>query len=168
MDDLKKRTLVDIAADLDRVFDKTYETEGEITPEIEAELEAVQGELAAKLDGIAYLCKVVLPADADKLKQLETAAKAKRQALENKRRRILDYAGQFVELMPDGMKGGPYKIYRGKSESIEINSITDIPAEFKKIVISETPDKKAIKDAIKGGAAIPGCRFVKREDWRVR
>jgi len=168
MSELKKRTLVDIAADLDRVFDKTFETEGEITAEIEAELEAVQGELAAKLDGIAYLCKVVLPADVDKLKQLEQAAKAKQQVLENKRRRILDYAGQFVELMPDGMKGSPYKIYKGKSEAVEIESLSDVPKEFIKTVITETPDKTAIKDAIKGGAAIPGASLVKREDWRVR
>lgn len=44
---------------------------------------------------------------------------------------------------------------------VVIDDVDLIPSEFVKIEIKETPDKKAIKEAIKAGVDIPGARLEK-------
>lgn len=65
---------------------------------------------------------------------------------------------------------GKCEISFRKSESVEVTDETKIPAEFIRTKTSTTtsPDKVAIKKAIKSGQAISGCQLVEKFNTKVQ
>lgn len=55
-----------------------------------------------------------------------------------------------------------------KSEKIEISDESQIPKEYMKESVTYTPDKKAIKAAIKAGQAINGCCLVENQNIIIK
>lgn len=55
-----------------------------------------------------------------------------------------------------------------KSQSVNILNEADIPQEYIKIKTETTPDKVAIKAALKAGETIPGCQLINSENIQIR
>jgi hypothetical protein len=55
-----------------------------------------------------------------------------------------------------------------KSESVEVDDINSLPAMYKTIKLTETPDKKLIKDSLKLGKEIPGCKLVENNNLQIK
>lgn len=82
--------LYDIPEAIREIEAKIIEAEGELTPEIEAELDALEGAFDRKAEYIAVLSREA-KAEATAVKQEEDRLRARRTAAENRERRLKDY-----------------------------------------------------------------------------
>lgn len=55
-----------------------------------------------------------------------------------------------------------------KSEAVKINDIDAIPNDYIVETITESPDKLAIKEAIKSGYSVPGCELVTNTNIQIK
>lgn len=54
-----------------------------------------------------------------------------------------------------------------KSSAVEVDDVNALPKEYKKIKVTETADKTAIKKAIQSGENIEGCRIIQNENLKI-
>lgn len=71
------------------------------------------------------------------------------------------------------LKGEKFETPKGavsykKSESVEITDKEKLPTEFLRVVISTSPDKAAIKAAIKAGSKIDGAQVVEHQNVQIK
>ena len=117
-----------------------------------------------KIDGIAlYIEELGVNAAALKAKADELAKRAK--AMENKAQRLKDYLA--TELNGEKYESTPVKISYRKTTTVVVDE-TVLPAEYFSEKVERKPDKTAIKDAIKGGAVIPGATLVENRNIQIK
>ena len=139
----------------------------DMPPEVVADtLESLGGDLEVKAQNVALFARN-LEATAAAIKQAEADMAKRRKAIENRVAHLKDYllAGMLVA----GMKKieGPYLRLgvRDNPEAVEVFDAAQIPAEFMRQPEPPpaTPDKAAIKAAIKAGAEVPGCKLTRSQ-----
>lgn len=128
-----------------------------------AMLDGLEGAIGDKLDGY---CKIVrtLEAEAEALKAEALRLSQRKTSIENN-----------VARMKDAMKWGMLRIGLDKHKSplfsvsitkprdrVEVTNVLAVPSEYVK-QSDPTVDKKAVMDAVKGGAHIPGVSIVQGE-----
>jgi hypothetical protein len=144
----------------------------DLPPEvIEDTLDSLSGDLEVKATNTAMLARN-LEALAEKIKEAEAAMASRRKALENRAARIRDY------LLSNMMISGIQKIecpyfklsVRDNPAAVEVYEPGLIPTEFMRQPEPPppSPDKTAIKEALKAGKEVPGCKLTigKRLDIR--
>lgn len=127
-------------------------------------LESLGGDLEAKAQNVALFAQN-LEATAAAIKEAEAGMAKRRKAIENRVAHLKDYmlAGMLVA----GVKKieGPYLrlSVRHNPEAVEIFDAQQIPAEFMRQPEPPpaTPDKAAIKAAIKAGQDVPGVKLTR-------
>lgn len=130
---------------------------------------------AAKVDGFAQFIKLE-EARAASIKEESRRLTDKAKAIEN---RLKSLKGHYVQIMlTNGLKkiqGDKYTLALGKSESTEapedeaeLLKLADFNPVFVKEKITYSPDKSVIKEALKSGMEIPGCRLVENIGLRIR
>lgn len=135
----------------------------DLPPEvIEDTLESLSGDLEVKATNTAMVIRNI-EASAAAIKEAEAQMAARRKALENRAARVKDY------LLANMMVAGIQKIecpyfklaVRENPPAVEIFEPGLIPAEFMKTPEPPppAPDKAAIKEAIKAGQEVPGCKL---------
>lgn len=127
-------------------------------------LEGLSGELEVKATNTAMLCRN-LEATAAAIKDAEAQMAARRKALENRAARVKDY------LLANMMVAGIQKIecphfklsVRENPAAVEIYEPGLIPAEFMRQPEPPppSPDKAAIKELLKAGQDVPGCKLTR-------
>jgi len=136
----------------------------DLPPEvIEDTLESMSGDLEVKATNTAMLVKN-LEASAAAIKEAEAQMAARRKALENRAARIRDY------LLANMMVAGFQKIecpyfkltVRDNPPAVEVYEPGMVPAEFMRQPEPPPPslDKAAVKEAIKAGREVPGCKLT--------
>jgi len=55
-----------------------------------------------------------------------------------------------------------------KSESVNITNLDIVPDEYVTETITETPDKREIKIALKSGEKVPGCELVLKNNIQIK
>jgi hypothetical protein len=136
----------------------------DLPPEvIEDTLEGLSGDLEVKATNTAMLVRNI-EATAEKIKEAEAAMASRRKALENRANRIRDY------LLANMMVSGIQKIecpyfklsVRDNPAAVEVYEPGLIPAEFMRQAPPPpaAPDKAAIKEALKAGQEVPGCKLT--------
>lgn len=139
-----------------------YET-GEI---LDAErLDALQIERASKIEGVACWIKN-LSADA-------LAYKAEKEAFAEREKKALKKADDLKAWLAGALDGQKFSTWRcavtfRKSEAVEIADEALLPPELKTEKITYTPNKTAIKEAIKAGQEIPGAQLVERLNASIK
>jgi hypothetical protein len=134
-------------------------------------LDSMGGELQVKAQSVACFIRN-LEATAEQIKQAEAMMAARRKALENKAARVKDYL--LASMMVAGVQKVECPLFklsvRDNPGAVEVFQPELIPAQFMKQPEPPpaTPDKTAIKEAIKAGQEVPGCRLQvgKRLDIR--
>lgn len=138
-------------------------------------------DLQTKLDNTNCLCKMIdgeLDVIDKEIKRLQVEKKARENKKEWLRNRV-DYfiKQQFTnengELDTDGLH--KYKLdlahskisYR-KSDSVDVTNFEELPEEYIKIKIDKSPDKVAIKNAIKDGANVRGAKLVTNYNIQIK
>lgn len=146
------------------VFD---EETGEIVFDVE-NLDALETERNAKLEGVALYIKS-LEAEADAMKAEEKALAERRAVREKKAERLRRYLSDSMQAMGDTkLETARVALSFRKSESVVIEDQAALPVEFLKVKITETPDKTAIKKAIKAGATVEGAALVENKNLQIK
>ena len=149
-----------IKAIIDSIFDAVDEN-GEVTGDVDFEaLEQLQAERQQKLENIALYIKN-LDSDA-------AAIKAEEEALASRRKRTEKKAERLRNLLIHSMaENGDTDFTTARcackiknSERTEILDVNLIPDEFINVKVEKSPDKTAIKKAIKAGAEVAGATIV--------
>lgn len=126
-------------------------------------LEGMSGDVEAKATNTAMVLRN-LEATALSIKEAEAAMAARRKAFENRAARLKDY------LLANMMMAGIQKIecphfrlsVRDNPPAVEVYEPGLIPAEFMRTPEPPppSPDKTAIKEALKAGRDVPGCKLT--------
>lgn len=125
-------------------------------------LEGLSGELEVKATNVAMFAKN-LEATATAIKEAESNMAARRKAIESRVARLNAYLKANMEATGISKIESPYLCIQIKKNppGVQIDAESLIPAEFWKQAPPPPPaiDKKAIAEAIKAGAEVPGAHL---------
>ena len=158
-------TLYKIETDYTELITKIELAEGEITPEIEELLTINEKQLQSK--SIAYL-SVIKNKEAF-ITQIDEEIK-RLQALKRKNDNIVCYLkGRLLNAVKvfGNFEVGLTKFGTRKSEAVIVDDVNSLPKEFKTIKVTEQPNKRAIKEAIKNGQDIKGCKIQENLNLKI-
>ena len=130
-----------------------------------ARLDALQMERASKIEGVACWIKN-LAADA-------AAYKAEKEAFAEREKAALKKAEGLKAWLADALGGQKFSTWRcavafRRSEAVEITDEAALPREMKTEKRTYTPNKTAIKAAIKAGEYVPGACLVDKLNASVK
>ena len=162
---MEKQTLYKIEKDYIELIKQVEEAEGEITEEINEQLEINESQLQSK--SIAYL-SVIKEKEAfttlidDEIKRLQALKKKNDNLVKNLKNRLLNAVNLFGTF-----EIGFTKFGSRKSESVIIEDVNELPNEFKVKKLSIQADKMAIKKALKNGQKVKGCSIQVNNNLKI-
>jgi len=156
-------TLYEIAHDFRAAADKLADLDMD-EQTLTDTLESLSGDLEVKATNTAMFIRNI-EANAAAIKEAESHMAARRKALENRAARVKDY------LLANMMVAGVQKIespyfklaVRENPAAVEVYEPGLIPAEFMRQPEPPPPvvDKAAIKEVLKAGREVAGCKLTK-------
>ena len=160
-----KKSLYHIETEYLHLIAEIEERQGELTPELEDQLIINETQLQSK--SIAYL-EVVAGKEAlnnridDEIKRLQALKKSNSKLIDNLKNRLLDAVKLY-----GAFEVGLTKFGTRKSKSVSVEDVNSLDKEFKTIKVTESANKKAIKDAIERGEDVPGCEIVENLNLKI-
>ena len=160
-----KQSLYNIINDQRYTLAEIEAMQGELTPELEAQLEITATQLNSK--SIAYL-EVIKNKEAfntlitDEIKRLQAMKKVN----DNLVTRLKDTLLMAVKTFGT-FEVGLQKFGTRKSSTVEVADVNALPKEFKVVKVTETADKKAIKEALQEGFEIDGCEIKEHLNLKI-
>lgn len=118
-----------------------------------------------KLDNIGVYIKEQM-AMAKAIKEEEANLKDRREKIEGKIERLKNYTADILA----GEKWSNARVafsFR-KSDSVDIPDDALIPDEFIRTEVKKTPDKKAIKEALKRGQEVRGAFLIEKNNLQIK
>ncbi len=145
------------------VFD---EETGEIIWD-EDNFEQLEGERKEKLESVALYIKS-LDADALAIKTEEKKLADRRAVKERKAERLREYVSRSMQTFGDPKIETPrVALSFRKSQAVEIWDADEIPAIYLRQA-APTPDKAAIKKALRNGESISGASLAERQILQIK
>ena len=129
-----------------------------------ARLDELQIDRDTKIENIACWIKN-LNADAEAFKTEKQSFADRQKAAENKAESLKKYLANYLA----GQKFSTPKVaisFR-KTSSVNVTDISQLPEEFLKFA-DPTPDKTAIKNAIKAGTTVTGAEIVEGQSISIK
>lgn len=128
-------------------------------------LSELQIERETKLENIALWIK--------NLKAEEAALKAEKDAFAEREKQTKAKREKLSEWLTGALNGekmstSKVSISFRKSESVKISDIDAIPMNYIVETITESPDKVAIKAALKNGLDVPGCELELKNNISIK
>jgi hypothetical protein len=163
-----KNSLSTIALDSLALDQLLFESNGEITPELEAWMQEISTNLATKVDALAF----VLQNLDNRQKQLKEKAeqyKEMQKRFEAAEKRLREYIQQNITLLgSDSVEGSDYKFsLRETPGRLEVNE-EELLACYKMPVTTVVPDKERIKYDLLEGRLVPGAKLIKTKTIQMR
>lgn len=161
-----KNTLYEIKNEYLELINQVEELNGEITPEIEEQLQINQNELQNK--AIAYH-SVILAKDAfnmqidNEIKRLQALKKRNNNLIDNLKNRLVGAVQMFGEFTV-----GTNTFGLRKSERVEVGDVNSLPKEYKTVKVTEQANKTEIKKALKLGEEIKNCDIVESYNLKIK
>ena len=146
-----------------KILEAVQDLDGELTPELEAQLTAADIAIDQKLLG----CCVVLK-NLDALKDIH-AAEIKRlterkRAIEARHERLKEWVA--LSTPEEGWNNGVHTLKFRPSVSVEVDIDAEkLPLEFSRMKFEA--NKTEIKKAIEAGATVEGCRLVTKKNLQI-
>lgn len=148
--------LYELPAAIREIEAEIIEADGELTPEVEARLEALEGEFRGKAEHIALLSREA-KAEAAAVKLEEDRLAARRRAAENRERRLKDYlhacmtAAGLDHIESERCK---LRVQRNGQPSVRVDVAPDaLPEMFRRVVVDA--DRAALLAAWKESGEVP-------------
>lgn len=118
-----------------------------------------------KVENIACYIKDI-NGDVAKFKAEEEQLKKRRKSLERK-------AEYLEQLLLNNMGGEKFSSVRcavsfRRSEAVQVDSVEHIPAELLRVKTTVEPNKTAIKEALKAGTEISGCKLIENTSIQIK
>jgi hypothetical protein len=143
------------------------ETE-ELTPELESMLIINQQELSDKSINYAKVIRN-LEADSDAIDNEIKRLKAMKESNDRVIDRMKDAVrNAMVSSGIDKIESSLFKLSLRRSEAVEVINQDQLPECFVKAKTTYTPDKVAIKDAIKSGLTVEGAVIVENLNLQIK
>ena len=160
-----KQSLYTIETEYLTLINQVEELDGELTPELEEALIINETQLQSK--SIAYLEYIgsresINNRIDDEIKRLQAMKKSNSNLVSNLKNRLLD----AVKLYGD-YEVGLTKFGTRKSSQIIVEDVNELPKEYKVIKITESADKKLLKEAIKSGKEIKGVELREIHNLKI-
>ena len=160
--------LFEINTELQRLWDAAVDPEtGELNEEILADFEALEMDRTTKIENIGCWIKN-LKSDAEALKAESKAMETRAKSAERKAESLKEY----LEAALQGEKFSTAKVAiswrRVQAVEVDDAEVAQLPEQYVRRKISVEPDKTAIKDALKSGEIIEGCRLVERQSMSIK
>lgn len=134
-------------------------------------LESMSGDFESKATNVAMFTRNLRALSAA-IKDAETQMAARRKATDARAASIERYLLESMVFAGIGKIEGPHfrLAVRDNPPAVEVFDVAQVPAEFMRTPEPPppSPDKAAIRDAIKAGTEVPGARMTQsqRLEWR--
>ena len=160
-----KKSLYKIETEYLNILTKVDELGGELTPELEEQLNINESQLKGK--SIAYLefirTKEALNTRIDEeIKRLNALKKTNNNLIT----RLKNGLYNAVKLYGD-FESGLTKFGTRKTSSVSVADVNSLPKEYKKVKVTEQADKAAIKKALQNGEVIEGCEIIEGSNLKI-
>jgi hypothetical protein len=163
-----KLTIYQIEQSYNQLAEELIDNGGELTPELSEALAITEEQLQNKSVAYSFVIKQI-DSEVDiidvEIKRLQAMKKTRENASERLKANI-KHAMELFNI--DEIKTPLVKINFRKSEAVEVDDVNQLPASYKVVKVTEQADKMAIKEAIKNGAEIPGCRIVANRNLQIK
>lgn len=163
-----KLTLYQIEQNYLQIAEQLIDTGGEISPEIEEQLAITEEQLQNKSVAYSFVIKEIdneCEIIDNEIKRLQAMKKAR----ENASTRLKNNIKEAMDLFQiDEIKTPLIKINFRKSETVEVDDVNALPADYKVVKVTEQADRAAIKAALKDGIQIKGCRIEQHRNLQIR
>lgn len=152
----------------DELFDTMDEKTGEVNSEVLERLNSIQESFEVKAQNVALVClelrdrKETIEREIDRLEKLKKRAKRGEAWLEMYLSEAMTSTGY------ETIDGAFTKISFRSSEETIIDNIDELPKEFIKEEVTYSPDKTAIKQAIKAGKEVNGAHIEKKKNLQIK
>jgi hypothetical protein len=162
------QSIYQIQNEFQLIIAEVINNEGEITPELETALIINKEQLQSKAVDYSYVIKS-LDSDCDaidaELKRLQQLKKVRTNLAE----RLKDTISNAMNLYEvEKIETPLIKLSFRNSESVEITNEQQLDAKFIVTKTVTSPDKKAIKDAIKNGEVVEGATISYNKNLQIR
>lgn len=150
-------SLFDITLEQRSLINEIESMEGEITPEMEAQLEITHDQLERK--SIAYL-EVIRKKESfnslidNEVKRLQAMKKRNNNVVDRLNSNLLMAVKAFGDYVV-----GTQKFGTRKSSRVIVEDVNSLPKKYKTIKVTEAADKASIGEALKAGKKIKGCHI---------
>lgn len=160
-----KKSLYNIETEYLTIINQVEDLDGELTPELEQQLTINKAELEGK--SIAYLefigSKETLNTRIDEeIKRLQAIKKQNNNLITNLKNRLLDAVKLFGTF-----EVGLTKFGTRKSSSVSVEDVNSLHKDLKVVKVTESANKKAIKEALQRGETIEGCEIVENLNLKI-
>ena len=140
--------------------------DGELTEEINTQLEITNDELQTKSESYLAVIKgreaLNLQID-DEIKRLQAMKKANNNLVSKLKNSLLNAVNIFGEF-----EVGLLKFGLRKSTTVEFTGIVnDLPKEYKTVKVTEQPNKAEIKKSLQKGEQIEGCALITNYNLKI-
>ena len=161
-------TLYDISNEYLKLMSEIEANEGEMTPELEQALAINEENHAAKMEAYAA-CIANYKAEAEACKAESKRLKERAERADKHADRLKEYMKMFMECTGrEKVAAGNWKLSLRESVAVEVSDMEILPEGYIREKVTREPDKAALKDAMKGGAAIPGAELVTRTSLQIK
>lgn len=147
-----------LVADMNQIMSQIAEAGGELSPEIEAFLDDVQGQIQVKADGYAFIMERLTTeaefwkAKADSYAKVAKACSALKERLND------SIKGAMVALGTDTIEGEEVRFRLSRTKPRLVIDEDFLPPAFKMQVVTLVPDKDKILGELEMGAEVPGAK----------
>lgn len=160
--------IYDIKNEYQLIISDIINNDGEITPDQETALQINRADLETKGINYAYVIKQ-LDADCDaidlEVKRLNALKKVRSNAAERLKANI---SSAMLLFEVEEIKTPLIKLNFRNSESVEITNEEVLADKFLVVKTTTSPDKKAIKDAIKNGEVVEGAVISYNKNLQIK
>jgi hypothetical protein len=161
-------SIYQIEQSYNQLAEELIDNGGELTPELSEALAITEEQLQNKSVAYSFVIKQI-DSEVDiidaEIKRLQAMKKTRENASERLKANI-KHAMELFNI--DEIKTPLVKINFRKSEAVEVDDVNQLPAPYKVVKVTEQADKVAIKEAIKNGADIIGCRIVANRNLQIK
>lgn len=154
------RNLASLAAEAAQISRMLLDSDGELSPELEALLDVNESQLMEKVDSYRFVIEE-MGMHAELWKQRKDACAAQQKKFEGQVERLKDRIKFAMKTMDRAeIVGGFTKFQLRKSKpKLVIDNEAALPADCKMVVQRTVVDTDKVKSALEGGFEVPGARL---------
>lgn len=162
------KSIFNIQKEYFELLTQLEECDGELTPELEQALVVSQHELEEKAVGYSHVIRKVdsdIDVIAAEIKRLQALKKAKETTVDRLKSAV---ENAMVMFGVQKVEAATTVLSLRKSESTEITNEAALPKEYLTEKITYTPNKNAIKEAIREGKEVSGANLVTKYNLQIK
>lgn len=162
-----EKSLYQITAAQQELFNLILECDGEITPDVEKSLKINKDNFETKARGYIWQIKKL---EADNITIDEELNRLER--IQKRNNKLIDKLKESMKnaliIFGDSQKVDTFTLSLLKSKAVDIVDADSIPAEYRTITTTEIINKTEIKKAIESGVKVAGATIKENQNLQIK